>query len=112
MNTDSGCSATDMVTITVENENCGEVFVPNAFSPNSDGVNDILYVRGKCISSMDFYIFDRWGNKVFESHSPSRGWDGRYNGLPMNTATFSYYLDALLIDGTTITKRGNVTLVR
>src|SRR5581483_11889855 len=54
------------------------LFVPNAFSPNGDGQNDILYVRDNCILTMDFTIYDRWGNKVFESKNQSTGWDGAY----------------------------------
>jgi len=91
---------------------CGSVFIPDVFSPNNDGRNDILYVRGNCIATMDFVIFDRWGNKVFESKNISYGWDGTYKGKVMNTATFVYYLNATLFDGTVVQKKGNVTLVR
>src|SRR5579872_1418911 len=59
---DSGCVATDTVTIEV---NCGNVFVPDAFSPNADGQNDVLFVRGVCIKDIQFSVFDRWGNQVF-----------------------------------------------
>ncbi len=61
---DSGCSAQQTITIDVS---CGDVFVPEAFSPNGDGQNDVLYVRGDCINTLDFKVFDRWGNKVFET---------------------------------------------
>jgi gliding motility-associated-like protein len=110
--TDSeGCTITDTVTITVE-DLCQNVFVPGAFSPNGDGHNDVLYVRGNCIIEMDFIVYDRWGNKVFESNDPHMGWDGRYNGQMMNTASFGYYLKAKLFNGTTVEKKGNVGLVR
>jgi gliding motility-associated-like protein len=106
-----GCQCSSTVDITI-NENCGNVFIPNAFSPNNDGQNDVLYVRGDCIKTMDFVIYDRWGNKVFESTNTSNGWDGTYKGRPMNTGTFSYYLKATLFDGTEEDKKGNVALVR
>lgn len=61
---ENGCSETEFVKIDVS---CGDVFIPNVFSPNGNTYNDILYVRGKCIKSMDFVLFDRWGNKVFET---------------------------------------------
>ncbi len=93
-------------------EPCGTVFIPTAFSPNNDGENDRLYVRGKCITQMDFVVFDRWGNKVFESESLNTGWDGTYKGQPMNTGTYVWYLKATLADGTALDKKGNVELVR
>jgi len=108
--TDSlGCYKTDTVTIDV---NCGNVFIPDAFSPNGDGANDVLYVRGDCIKTMDFVIYDRWGNKMFESNSPSIGWDGTYNGKAMNTGTYVYLLNAEMYNGTSYGKKGNVALVR
>ena len=108
--TDSeGCSRVDTITIEVL---CGQVFVPDAFSPNADGQNDILYVRSPCINTMEFEVFDRWGNKVFESQNVNRGWDGTYNGQPMNTGTYAYYLYALMLDGSITEKHGNISLVR
>ena len=61
---------------------------------------------------MNFIIFDRWGNKVFETNNNSIGWDGRYRGQAMNAGTYIYYLTALLNDGNTYTKKGNVELIR
>jgi gliding motility-associated-like protein len=109
MTSDSGCTVTDAITVDVI---CGDVFVPTAFSPNGDNENDILYVRGDCIKAMDFIIFDRWGNKLFESESESVGWNGIYQGQPMNTGTYVYYLTATLQDGNIIKKKGNVALLR
>ncbi|HSY75388.1 MAG TPA: gliding motility-associated C-terminal domain-containing protein, partial [Bacteroidia bacterium] len=109
--TDSnGCTATSIVTVFIES--CGEPFVPDAFSPNGDGQNDYLFVRSQCLKTLDFIVFDRWGNKIFETNNQSVPWDGRYRGEPMNTGTYVYYLNATLYDGTTVTKKGNVTLVR
>jgi len=103
-----GCITTDMVSIEVS---CGEVFVPNAFSPDL-AINNVLYVRCDCITSMDFSVFDRWGNKVFESQNINKGWDGTYKGQQMNTDTYIWELKATLQDGTSVKKKGNVTLVR
>jgi len=109
----TSCYSEDPVTIkVVENTNCGQIFVPDAFSPNNDGQNDVLYVFGGCITSMTFQVFDRWGNKVFESNNPSQGWDGKYNGEVMNTGTYVYHLMATLSNNTTVTRKGNITLVR
>ncbi|HTA82950.1 MAG TPA: gliding motility-associated C-terminal domain-containing protein [Bacteroidia bacterium] len=113
--TDSeGCSKRDSVIITVQ-ENCGQIFIPKAFSPNGDHQNDVLYVHGDCIKSMDFIVFDRWGNKIFESNEPndpSKGWDGKFNGLPMDAGTYVYYLTGQTIYNNSFTQKGNVTLVR
>ena len=106
---DSGCTSAQTITVDI---NCGQVFVPDAFSPNGDGQNDILYVRGDCIKTMQFEVFDRWGNRVFETESKSVGWDGRCRGEAMNTGSYVYYLKTVLYDGTAIEKRGDVALVR
>lgn len=108
--TDSnGCKAAAIVTVDIL---CGNIFVPDAFSPNGDGQNDILRVRGHCVRSIQFFVFDRWGNKVFESENESDGWDGRYKGQLMNTGTYVWYLKATLQDGSTVEKKGSVALVR
>ena len=110
--TDSvGCSLTDSLLITV-NENCGPIYLPTAFSPNGDGWNDILYVMGNCIKEMDLIIYDRWGNKVFESTNPINGWDGTYKGQPMNTGTYVFSLEVTDMNNNLISRKGNVTLIR
>ena len=91
---------------------CGDVFVPNAFSPNDDGMNDLECVMNKCIVSMHFVIYDRWGEKVFETNDPKFCWDGTYRGQLMNDATFMYKLEAVLNNGQQVSKKGNVSLIR
>lgn len=88
------------------------VFVPNVFSPNGDGSNDVLRVRGKGIEDMQFIIFNRWGEKVFETMDVSTGWDGTYNGEPMNLSVFVYVLKGKYKDGKLFDVKGNVTLMR
>jgi gliding motility-associated-like protein len=109
---DSGCNATRTVTIEVNAPPCGDIFIPDAFSPNKDGKNDILLVHNPCIKTMNFIIYDRWGNKIFESDNVNNGWDGNYLGQPMNTGTYVYYFKASMNDGSSIEKKGNVALVR
>ncbi len=106
---DSGCSTSTTITIDVV---CGTVFIPEAFSPNGDGQNDVLYVRGDCIKTMQFDVFDRWGNRVFETTDKNIGWNGMYKGEAMNTGSYVYSVTATMYDGTTFTKKGNVALVR
>lgn len=105
----NGCMAADYVTISID---CGEVFVPNAFSPNNDNANDLECVFGKCIETMEFAIYDRWGEKVFETTDPKICWDGIYNGKLMETAVFVYYFNATLVTGENIIKKGNISLIR
>lgn len=105
----NGCTSVSYITVTIL---CGDLFIPDAFSPNGDGYNDYLYVRDDCIKTMDFIIYDRWGNKVFETTDQNIPWDGTYKGSQMNTGTYVYYLNATTYDGKTITKKGNVALVR
>lgn len=107
---ENGCLATDVVTIYVLYDPV--IFVPNIFSPNGDGNNDILFVRGRGVQSVIFYVYDRWGEKVFESTSLEDGWDGNFRGKPMNAAVFVYYVEATFKDGTSTTKKGDVTLIR
>ncbi len=93
------------------NELCNTIFVPDVFTPGG-AYNNIFYVRSDCISSMDFEVFDRWGNKVFESQNINKGWDGTYNGTPMNMGTYIWVLNATLQDGSNVKRKGSVTLVR
>jgi gliding motility-associated-like protein len=86
--------------------------LPTAFSPNGDGENDILYVRGAAISTMDLKIFNRWGQLVFESNSLQKGWDGTFNGQPQPMEAYAYVLNASFIDGTAKMMKGNITLLR
>lgn len=88
------------------------VFVPNVFSPNGDGFNDVLRVRGKGIQELQFIIFNRWGEKVFETSDLNSGWDGTQNGEPMNLSVFVYVLKGKYIDGKFFDVKGNVTLMR
>jgi len=105
------CSTIDSVLITV-NETCGPVYMPNAFSPNGDGTNDMLNVSGNCIQTMDLVIYDRWGNKVFETTNPKTGWDGTFKGKAMNSGTYVFSLQYSDLSNNSATKKGNVTLVR
>lgn len=106
-----GCTDTACVIIGVDIV-CYEVFVPNAFSPNSDIVNDVLYVEGNCIVEMDFAIYDRWGERVFHSDNIIFGWDGTYRNKPMDMGVYMYYLKAKLLNGKEVFMKGDITLVR
>ena len=89
-----------------------ELGLPSGFSPNGDGQNDVLYVRGADIVTMDLKIFNRWGQLVFETTNQSVGWDGKFNGVPQPIDAYGYVLLATFIDGTSKELKGNITLLR
>ena len=90
----------------------GLIGVPNAFSPNGDGVNDKVYIEGKGIVELTFRIYNRWGEKVFETNDKTVGWDGTYKGVLQEMDTYTYSVDAKLINGQYIPLKGNITLLR
>ena len=110
----NGCEIIDTLLITVLDVICEDpyIFVPNAFSPNGDGLNDILYVRGNVLEKVDFAIYDRWGEKLFETKDKNIGWDGTFRGKPCSPDVYVYYLDANCIGGERYQHKGNVTLIR
>ncbi len=105
------CQDQDTVTVMVD-INCGAVFVPTAFSPNNDGLNDFLNIHGRCITNFNMQIFNRLGEKVFETSSLTENWDGTYKGEKLNTGVFMYKANGNLIDGKTFDIKGNITLLR
>jgi gliding motility-associated-like protein len=107
----SQCWSEDSINVIVV-EDCGEMFIPNAFSPNNDGANDVLYVRGQCLETLTFMVFNRWGQKVFETTDKSVGWDGTFNGEIMNSGVFVYRLEGKDYEGKGYSLKGNVTLIR
>jgi gliding motility-associated-like protein len=86
--------------------------VPNAFSPNGDGINDVVTVEGKGIVKLEFRIYNRWGQQVFFGTDQRVGWDGTFNGEPQPMEVYTYTVDALLIDGHHVPLKGNITLLR
>ena len=92
--------------------NCGEIFVPSIFSPNSDGTNDYFRPYGRCLVKIQMSVYDRWGNRVFYTDELDEGWDGTYKGKLMNLGTFVYRLFVTTLYGETEELKGNVTLVR
>ena len=108
-----GCSTMDTVTINVIEVPCNEseIFVPNAFSPGSSN-NSILYVKSNVLKSIYFVIYDRWGEKVFESNDIATGWDGTYKGKACDPGVFDYYMKATCINNKEFIKKGNITLIR
>jgi len=110
----NNCSDSDDIKIQLIDNCSGDiVLVPNAFTPNNDNNNDILYVRGQLVSSIKiFRIYNRWGELLFETDDINTGWDGTFKGQNMNSGVYVYYVEAICIDGKETLKKGNVTLIR
>lgn len=111
----NGCQGSDSMVVTVKLL-CGTFFVPTIFSPNGTGPaeNNVLKVFGKasCVKDFSFVIYDRWGQKVFESVSINKEWDGFYKGRPAQEGNYVYDLNLQLYDDTILHQSGSLTLVR
>jgi gliding motility-associated-like protein len=108
----NGCSGlTQQYRITVLPLN-KDVFVPNVFSPNGDGKNDILYVYGNYIDKVDMRIFNQWGQQIATINNKAQGWDGKHKGNHQPVGVYVYILKAVLSDGRTVDLKGSITLVR
>lgn len=94
---------------------CGNIFVPNAFSPNDDGENDVfgIYISNfACIKTFYLAIYSRYGERIFETNAATNSWDGTYHKTALSTGVFIYYLNAKFISGEVFSKTGNVSLLR
>ena len=123
-----GCNASDTVFVSVLFRDSVKITVPDAFSPNGDGYNDVLRVvtnvdkdmnysngfngDGGAIVSMNFEIYNRYGQMVFRTTNPQEGWDGTFKGKALNVGTFVYKLEYRLINGLSGSLNGNVTLYK
>lgn len=110
-----GCTSTSTVTVAVW-INCNDerdVFIPNVFSPNNDGKNDVLAIEGNGLANIYWGIYDRWGNLVFEAYDNAHSWDGTKKGNPVEAGVYSYYLRGTCVKTHgLVTLKGNVTLVK
>ena len=106
-----GCSETDTVVIYVIPETI--VDVPNAFSPNGDGTNDEIFVITHDVGQLlEYSIYNRWGEQIFTTTDLGKGWNGQIEGEDAEMGTYVYVVRAIAIDGLSIQKQGNITLVR
>jgi gliding motility-associated-like protein len=110
---DSGCTVKACVTVKVGCDH-GDLSLPNAFSPNGDGHNDNFCLQGwdLCVHYFSILIFNRWGEKVFESDKADFCWDGTYNGKMLESDVLVYTITASFPNNNRIDKKGNITLLR
>jgi gliding motility-associated-like protein len=113
----NGCTGFDQITVTVNPER--RVFIPTAFSPNDDGLNDVFMVYGGTgvYSLRNFQIFDRWGELMFSRadvlpNDPMQGWDGTFKGKLMNPGAFVYFVEVEFADGKVLMYKGDINLIR
>ncbi|MFZ6023650.1 MAG: PKD domain-containing protein [Bacteroidota bacterium] len=106
----AGCSNTTCQSISVTVN--ATAAVPNAFSPNGDGTNDRIFVRGYGIGKMTWRIYNRWGVQVYVSNNQAEGWDGRYKGRIQPQDVYHYTLQIEFTNGDKVSKKGDITLLR
>ncbi|MBI5372197.1 MAG: gliding motility-associated C-terminal domain-containing protein [Sphingobacteriales bacterium] len=107
-----GCFGEDDIKVTIFKTG-PDIFVPTAFTPNHDGLNDIVYPICVGIKQLEFFrVFNRWGQLVFSTNRIGQGWDGRVNGLLQDTNNFVFMVQGTDYTGKTIFKKGNITLIR
>jgi gliding motility-associated-like protein len=108
----NGCTGTSQaykITVLPLNK---DVFVPNVFSPNRDGKNDLLYVYGNYITKVDMHIFNQWGQEIAKITNKTQGWDGTHKGNAQPVGVYVYVLKAELSDGRIVNLKGSITLIR
>jgi gliding motility-associated-like protein len=111
------CSASQSITVEVICKD-QQIFIPNTFSPNGDGVNDVFFPRGKGIYSIrSFRIFNRLGQVVFErtnliANDAANGWDGKYQGKVLISDVYIYEMEVVCDNNQVIPFKGNITLIR
>ena len=110
--TDTICAVSDTVEIFVKE--CTEIYIPNAFTPNGDGLDDIFKLNNvdDFEGLVSFEIFNRWGQKVYYGTNKNSGWDGQFNGKDAEMDTYVYYVTVQCYGGKLVSKKGTLTLVR
>lgn len=106
--------------VRIDIRDCYHIFIPTAFSPNGDGVNDVLQIfpSENVLQVNVFHIFDRWGNQIFsaaefsQSETGKNTWDGRVNNRNLPPDVFVYYIEYTTTDGNKIIQKGDITLMR
>lgn len=109
------CPDTASVTVFFMTGECVEpyIFVPKAFTPNNDGNNEFFIVRGVNITELYFVVWDRWGEKVFETTNPlDQGWDGTFDGKELTPDSYAWYVRVTCGNGETYVNKGDVTLLK
>ena len=108
-----GCQRSFSVNVIQQKCTDCDLLIPSAFTPNADGLNDIFKAKSYCaFSEFDFQIYNRWGERVFESHDSNTGWDGTYLGSKMLSGVYVYFINYSTASHVSKTAKGTVVLIR
>ena len=111
-----GCSDSDEITLFMDHDL--DVYVPNIFSPNGDGSNDVFFPRGSGLFRIkSARVFDRWGEVMYEkndfnANDPNAGWDGSFKGLKLNPDVYIYTFEIICDNNSTLIYKGNIALIK
>lgn len=106
----NNCSAVDSVTVIVKDSII--IYIPNVFSPNGDGINDVFYVNATAVKDFYMVIYNRWGEKVFEANDINAGWNGTRNGKELEPGVYVYHITFTFLNYTQEKRKGSITLLR
>jgi len=106
----AGCSDTLVKTITVTNSS--EIFIPTSFTPNQDGANDVFRVRGPDILSVDMSIYSQWGELVYHGRGQNVTWNGSLKGNKVQTGTYAYSIELIMVNGISKSYKGHISVIR
>lgn len=107
-----GCRDTANINIVITPATKVDIFVPNVFTPNNDGNNDLFKVYSTTLKSMEFMVYNQWGQLIYRTANINAGWDGTYKGKAQPATVYSYVLKAVMVNNSIINKKGSVTLLR
>ena len=106
----NNCNETDSLLLEI---GCDlQIFVPNSFSPNNDEENELFVIQGNNILDFEISLYNRWGKQMFYSNDITNSWDGSFKGSIVPVGTYSYVLKAFGRDGQSVTKSGNVIVIK
>ena len=108
-----GCTGFDTIQVKVENTNKGGYLMPNAFTPNNDGLNDCFRIKyWGMVNGFEFSIFNRWGERIFFTKDPERCWDGTYKGIPQENGVYVYMIKGITFCEPEVFRKGTFVLIR
>ena len=110
----NGCILEDELLLEVTYQK--EVYIPNIFSPNGDGINDTFFISSSIPGNANLFVYNRWGNLIYSKNNcplsdESQGWDGRFNGEFIGNDTYVWFAEINYVNGESETKSGNVLLL-
>jgi len=111
VNDNKGCSGLDSISVIVD---CSDIYFPSAFTPNSDGLNDLFGAEGNIatIKNYSLTIYNRWGEIIFQSNDPLQKWNGKYKGSDSNAGTFVWLAKFIIANHPSEIRKGTITLLR